>query len=776
MPKGLPTPPSLASPDLMTTTRHRTLTNWGAYELETDGREITAVHPFAKDPDPSPIGQSLKAVRRSRVERPAIRESWFRHGPGSNPERRGWEPFVEVDWDVALDMVADELDRVRTQYGNQAIFGGSYGWASAGRFHHALSQIHRFLNSIGGYTYSVDDYSIAAGHVITPHIFGVSFDDYLDQQPHFGEIAEHTDLVVAFGGMPLKNSQVQYGGQGRHMLSTRLEACRDRGVRFVNLSPLREDLIDSVEAEWIPVRPATDAAVMLGLAHSLVVAGDQDEKFLQVYCSGWDRFRSYLLGESDGTPKSAEWASRISGVDAGRIISLAADMARSRTLITVSWSVQRNDHGEQPYWAAAALAAMLGQIGLPGGGVGYGYGAVGLVGHGTGYHDLPRLAQGKNPVPDFIPVARVSDLLLHGGEEYDYNGRRLTYPETKLVYWAGGNPFHHHQDLNRLARAWQQPDTIVVHEPFWNALARFSDVVLPATTTLEREDIGGSGSDDFIFWMEKAIDPVGEARNDYDIFSEISARLGVGEAFTEGRTSAEWLEHLYRRFRSAHPAYPTFEGLKADGHFHIPDGWYPPIPSRLVAFRRDGSTLDTPSGRVELYSETIERFEYPDCPPHPSWLEPEEWLGNAGPGQLHMISNQPKTRLHSQWDHGETSLDGKVDGREQVGMNPSDAEARGLVHGQLVRVFNDRGATLAAVAIRDDLMEGVVQLPTGAWWDPTEPGGLCRSGNPNVLTRDVGTSSLAQGPTAQTCLVEVEPFLGEPPRVMSHQPPDLIDP
>jgi biotin/methionine sulfoxide reductase len=731
------------------------------------------VHPFAKDPDPSPIGQSLKAVRRSRVERPAVRESWLRGGPGSNREGRGYEPFVEVEWDRALDLVADELDRVRSTFGNQAIYGGSYGWASAGRFHHAQSQIHRFLNAIGGYTYSVDDYSIAAGHVITPHIFGLSFDDYMDEQPHFVEISENTELVVAFGGMPIKNSQVQYGGQGRHMLSERLETCRDRGVRFINLSPLGEDLIEAVEAEWIPVRPSTDTAVMLGLAHSLLVSGKHDEDFLESYCVGWDRLSAYLLGEPDGVPKTAAWASSISGVDPDRIWALAFEMAARRTLITVSWSVQRNDHGEQPYWMAAALAAMLGQIGLPGGGVGYGYGAVGLNGHPVGYHTLPRLPQGKNPVTDFIPVARVADLLLHGGEEFDYNGKRHAYPETHLVYWAGGNPFHHHQDLNRLARAWQVPDTMICHEPFWNSLARHCDIVLPATTPLERTDIGGSGNDDFIFWMDQVIEPVGEARNDYDIFSDLARRLGVDDRFTEGRTAKEWLEHIYNRFHSHHPDYPALDELREAGHFQIPDEWIPPLTSQTVAFRNDptGSPLKTPSGRIELFSETIERFGYDDCPPHPSWLEPAEWLGNTGRYPLHMISNQPKTRLHSQWDHGETSLNGKVDGREQIGINPADAGARGLQDGELVRVFNERGACLAAALIRPDLMPGVVQLPTGAWWDPREPDGLCRAGNPNVLTRDVGTSRLAQGPTAQTCLVDVERYHEEPPTMQAHQPP-----
>jgi biotin/methionine sulfoxide reductase len=576
--------------------------------------------------------------------------------------------------------------------------------------------------------------------------------------------------------MPVKNSQVQNGGQGRHMLTSRLETCRDLGVKFVNLSPLGEDMIEAVEAEWVPIRPGTDTAVMLGLAHSLLVTGKQDEDFLESYCIGWNRVRSYLTGDSDGTPKSADWAGAISGVSPDRIRALAAEMAAKRTLITLSWSVQRADHGEQTYWMAAALAAMLGEIGLPGGGVGYGYGAVGLNGHPVGYHTLPFVPQGRNPVTEFIPVARISDLLLHGGDEFDYNGLRLVYPETRLVYWAGGNPFHHHQDLNRLARAWQTPDTTICHEPFWNSLARHCDIVLPATTPLERSDVGGSGNVDFIFWMEKVIEPVAEAMNDYDIFSELARRLGAGDTFTEGRTSNEWVEHIYARFQSGHPDYPSIAELKEAGHFQIPEEWIPHLASRLVAFRNDpvGAALNTPSGRIELYSETIESFGYEDCPPHPSWLEPSEWLGNAGRYPLHLISNQPKTRLHSQWDHGETSLAGKIDGREQIGMSPADAETRELSHGDLVRVFNDRGACLASLTVRNDLMPGVVQLPTGAWWDPLEPGGICRAGNPNVVTRDAGTSRLAQGPSAQTCLVEVERFDGVPPAVQAHQPPLFV--
>ena len=441
------------------------------------------------------------------------------------------------------------------------------------------------------------------------------------------------------------------------------------------------------------MRPSTDAAVMLGLAHSLLVSGKHDEDFLDDYCVGWEQLRAYLLGEPDGVPKTADWASSISGVDVDRIRALALEMAAMRTLITVSWSVQRNDHGEQPYWMAAALAAMLGQIGLAGGGVGYGYGAVGLNGHPVGYHTLPRLPQGKNPVTDFIPVARIADLLLHGGEEFDYNGKRRVYPETHLVYWAGGNPFHHHQDLNRLAWAWQAPDTMICHEPFWNALARHCDIVLPATTPLERTDIGGSGNDDFIFWMEQVIDPVGEARNDYDIFSDLARRLGVDDRFTEGRTANEWLEHIYSRFLSHHPDYPALDELREAGNFQIPEEWIraPHITDRRVP-RRPGELAAEDafgSGRVVLGDNRefrlrrlpgasfmvgagrMARQGWPLSPPHD--LESAE---DSAP--LPMGPWRDQSQRQGRWPGAD---------RDQ----PGGRRACGLQGGDLVRVFNERG-------------------------------------------------------------------------------------
>jgi len=181
-----------------------------------------------------------------------------------------------------------------------------------------------------------------------------------------------------------------------------------------------------------------------------------------------------------------------------------------------------------------------------------------------------------------------------------------------------------------------------------------------------------------------------------------------------------------------------------------------------------------PSG-ISNY-RSIESFGYDDCPPHPAWLEPVEWLGSAKAKDfpLHLVSNQPRTRLHSQYDNGGYAQASKVQGREPVVIHPEDAAARGIEDGAIVRVFNDRGACLAGAVISDAVQRSVIQLPTGAWYDPVEPGGLDAHGNPNVLTLDKGTSKLAQGPSAHSALVEVEKFEGTPPPVRAFTPPPMV--
>ena len=368
-------------------------------------------------------------------------------------------------------------------------------------------------------------------------------------------------------------------------------------------------------------------------------------------------------------------------------------------------------------------------------------------------------------------------MLLHPGKPFEYNGRTMNYPDIKLVYWAGGNPFHHHQDINRLRRAFNVPETIVVHESAWTPMAKFADIVLPATMTLERDDIGAAATDQRLVAMRRAVEPVGEARDDFDIFAALSRRMGVEQAFTEGRDSRQWLAHLYeptrRALAEAGCDAPAFEEFWQRGELALPSA--PDDGGVLRAFRNDpdNNRLPTPSGKIEIHSKAIAGFGYDDCPPHPAWLPSTEPTTARHP--LTLIANQPATRLHSQLDFGAYSQSRKIAGREPVRLNPADAARRGIADGDIVRLFNDRGACLAGAVVSDDVMAGVVQLSTGAWYDPEHGAAeqpLCVHGNPNVLTRDVGTSRLAQGCCGQVTVVECEKYRGPLPAIRAFDPPD----
>ena len=751
-----------------------TAAHWGIYEV--DPGTPPALSPWREDPDPNQIGVHALApgLQAVRVRRPAVRRSWLERGPGSAPELRGREPFVEVDWAVALDLVAADLARVKAAHGNKAIFGGSYGWSSAGRFHHAQSQVHRFLNMIGGYVRHNDSYSLGAGRVIMPHVL-MSLEECWDQTTSFDVMAEHTRLFVAFGGVPAKNAQISAGGAMLHRVRDGLAAMVKGGTRFINISPVADNLDTGGLVEWIPIRPNTDTALMLALAHVVLVENLLDRDFLGRCCHGFDRFEPYL---SDKTP---QWASEITGIPAERIARLAREMAGSRTMMNIAWSLQRASHGEQPFWMVVALASMLGQIGLPGGGFAAGYGPTNRIGSPHIRLPGPSLPQGNNRVREFIPVARIADMLLNPGAPFQYNGGHHTYPDIKLVYWAGGNPFHHHQDTNKLRRAWAKPDTIVVHEPWWTATARHADIVLPATTSLERNDIGGARRDKVIMAMGQAVAPVGQARNDFDIFSGLAQRLGVAEVYTQGRDENAWLRHLYENCRHSAganaAALPDFDTFWKTGYLEIPAASEEYVIFGDFRADPDQHKLRTPSGKIELYSEKIAGFGYDDCPPHPTWIEPWEWLGgkDAKTYPLHLVSSQPRDRLHSQMDCGPVSAGGKIAGREAITINPADAKARGIGAGDVVRVHNARGSCLAGVIISDTVSAGVVNLSCGAWYDPADGGeqALCLHGNSNVLTRDQGTSKLGQGPSSATALVEVERYTETLRPVSAFDPPRM---
>ena len=597
----------------------------------------------------------------------------------------------------------------------------------------------------------------------------------------------HAKLMVCFGGLSMKNTQVDGGGIGNHSALGDLQRLNESNIECVNVSPIREDMADFLNAQWMANKPNTDTALMLGLAHTIYTEDLHDRSFLNKYTVGFDKFVPYLLGQSDSQPKDAQWAATITGVSKVTIVKLARTMATKPTLIGASWSLQRAEHGEQPWWMALTLACMLGYIGKKGCGLNYGFGSVhsvGFSGRKAFSFERASFPQGVNAIDKYIPVARIADMLLNPGDLFDYDGRKLRYPDIKAVVWAGGNPFHHHQDLNKLTRAWAKPEVIIVNEIFWNSNARRADIVFPATSMLERNDMSGGSNDHYITPNKKIIEPFALAKNDYEIYSGIAEKLGIEAQFTEGKSADEWVRHLYNTTRvNAQekgidlPKFDDFiTGDAIDLSSQLEDQQY--LIEKFIEDPNLYPVTLTESGKFEIFSETIGKYELDDCPPHPTWMEKEEWLGSkrALLYPLHLISNQPKNRLHSQLDHGPVSRKSKINGREVMLIHNVAAHERGLRSDDIVRLFNDRGSCLAAVQLTDDIRPDVVVLPTGAWFDPEDSqveGSMDIHGNPNILTRDVGSSKLGQGCTAHSCLVDVEKYTGKLPPIRVFSLPDI---
>ncbi|RZA14337.1 MAG: Asp-tRNA(Asn)/Glu-tRNA(Gln) amidotransferase GatCAB subunit C, partial [Lysobacteraceae bacterium] len=237
-------------------------------------------------------------------------------------------------------MLAAHIERVRGEHGNAAIFGGSYGWSSAGRFHHAQSQVHRFLNAFGGYSYFKDTYSNAAGRRILPYAIG-ELDTLRPRQTNWSVLAEHCELFVSFGGLPTRNAQVNPGGANDHAVPYWIGELAQRGVEFVNVSPIRDDMDTLPGAQWLAIRPGSDTAVMLALCHVLIEENLYNRDFVATHTVGFERFADYVMGRSDGQPKSCEWAALQADCDAGVLRTLARRMADKRTLVNIAWSLQR---------------------------------------------------------------------------------------------------------------------------------------------------------------------------------------------------------------------------------------------------------------------------------------------------------------------------------------------------------------------------------------------------------------------------------------------------
>lgn len=762
--------------------------HWGMLKLTIKDGKIVKSAPYeitSKIKNPLQEVTDDLVYAKDRIKYPMVRKSYLANPNSPKPELRGGDEWVRVSYDEAIKLIANELKKTRKQKGNNSIFAGAYGWKSSGNMHNSRTLLHRFMKATGGFIGTLGDYSSAAAQIIMPHVVG-TLETY-EQQTSWPLVLENSKVVVLWGANPLDTLKIAWT-VSEQMGFKYFEELKNSKIKVICIDPVKTSTCEYLNAQWIAPNPNTDVALMLGVAYELYESKKYNAKFIEEYTEGFDKFLPYLLGKTDKTPKTPKWASSICDVDEKIIKQLAHTIYDNRTMLMSGWGMQRAHHGEQPHWMLVTLASMLGQIGLAGGGFGLSYhysnggsptAKASIVGGITIGNDSGAGAEWLNDASNSsFPVARIADALLNPGATIDFNGRKITYPDIDFIYWVGGNPLVHHQDTNRLIKAWRKPRTIVVNEFYWTPTARMADIVMPTTTSYERDDISMSGdySNLNIVPMKQAVKAQFEAKSDYEIFSSLAKEFGVYEQYTENKTPLEWIESFYNKAydlaKKQQIVMPTFRDFwKANKPITFDVPYENTQFIRYADFIEDPilSPLGTPSGKIEIYSSTIEKMKYDDCKPHPTWLEPVEWVGMKNkPAQFALVSPHPALRLHSQLNNTRLRDKYAVNNREPIWINTADAKEKGIKSGDLVRVFNKRGQILTGAIVTDGIKQGSVKIQEGAWYAP-EAGGqigtLCTNGNANVLTIDIPTSKLASGNIAHTALVNIEKFKGKAPKL-----------
>ena len=815
-------PSSMLAADKLTVLKKNgeilTAARWGILKASVKNGKIVKSAPWKiTSKIPNTLQNTMAdLVYNTRVKAPMVRKSYLADPDNPKPELRGLDEWVEVKYEDAIKLVARELKKTREQKGADSVFAGSYGWQSTGNVHVSRTLLHRFMNLTGGFTGVTGDYSTGAAQVIMPYVTGSN--QVYEQQTSWPVVLENSKVVVFWGLNPISTLRVAWTSSDEQGFKY-FEQLKNSDKEIIIIDPIKTVSGKYFEgkARWIAPRPNTDVAMMLGMAQHLYSQGKYDKEFLQNYTVGFEKFVPYLTGQSDGVAKTPEWASEICGISADVIKELAIKFYENRTMIMAGWGIQRAHHGEQAHWMIVTLCAMLGQIGLAGGGFGFSYhyanggaptcaggviggmnaASVGVVKDGKFLGLAQDQKQGGEAAQAWLvntakvafPLARIADALLNPGKTIDANGAKITYPQIDFIYWVGGNPIVHHQDTNTNIKAWRKPRTIVVNEIYWTPTAKMADIVFPTTTEYERNDITMSGdySNMHIIPMKQVVAKQYGAKDDYQIFTDLCKAYadGLAEVYTDGgKTEMDWIKEFYEGAASAVNAntalgiqMPSFEQWWEKNE---PTEFYEtPESAAYVSFedfRNDPvlEALGTPSGLIEIYSDTIAAMNYKDCGAHPMWFEPVEWLGMKDkPAKFHLLSLHPLDRLHSQQSNTSNRKRYAVAGREPVLINTEDAKELGIKQGDMVRVYNARGEILAGANVSDDIMRGVVQIFEGAWYDPNAEG-LCKNGNPNVLTIDLPTSELANGNISHTALVNIELYkhkAGEDIKLTAFMPP-----
>jgi len=653
---------------------------------------------------------------------------------------RGEGKFERVSWDEALDTVARELKRIVDTYGPASVVYWVSG-GDAGVLHDTWRRMSRLFCLMGGFTRPWGLHSYEGGIFAELASFGTAWtgssrDDLLNSR-----------LIIMWGWDPV--STIQDSNTTWY-----LAQAKEKGIRIISVDPRYTNTTATFADQWIPIRPGTDAAMLIAMAYVIIVENLQDQEFLGKYTVGFDVFKDYVLGKEDGVPKTPAWAEAITGIPSDITKKLAEEYASSKPAALIAGiGPGRSAYGEQYHRAAITLAAMTGNVGKPGGSSGQkSWSPLGVGMMGSAHKIPPNPVDAGTPPPKDKFPTRGQYIYGHGSvnvfriTDAFIKGKAGGYPADYKFFWTtNSNIVNQWPNTNRIVESLNNLEFFVTEEQFMTATARYADIVFPMTTFMERRDVGmGQSLPVFYGYRDKIVEPPGEAKAPLDVARGLAERLGLADY--DDKTDDEWLDKILSA-----SDIPDVEAFKKEGIYKLQ------LPEPKVAFSAEISDPEnhpfpTPSGKIEIFSQMVADMNHPKLPPIPKYVEAWESLDDplAGEYPLQFISTHIGRRAHTQFDNIPWLRELMP---QAVKINTIDAEARGIKHGDMVKVFNHRGTMIIPVQVTDRIMPGVVDVPQGAWFAP-DASGVDRGGCANVLTRDEPSPGGAL--PSNTGLVQIE--------------------
>ena len=724
--------------------------------LSTDDGRYQAGGEFGKDTFEEP---QVRACLRGRSYRARLYSQERLLYPMIRTGERGEGKFKRASWDTALDHVAGKMLELKEKYGPTALLDQSYAGASYGVLHKSdqvEGLLGRFLGMFGCRTSSWSIPSYEGTKFSSRITFGTIQDGNED------DAFAHSKLIIMWGWNP---AYTFHGGNTFYYM----RLAKQKGCKFVLVDPQYTDSAAAYDAWWIPIRPNTDAAMMAGMIHHIFTNNWHDQEFINKFVQGMDagtmpewaqgheNFKDYILGKYDNTPKTPEWASQICGVSADDIKKLAQMYAQTKpAALKASWAPGRNAYGEQYNRMAAALQAMTGNIGVLGGcaeGIGKGWHSESVAypydEYANVFYESIKSDRWAHCVLNYPNVKREEIGLWPGGRAGDG-----VIPNIRGIFWQGSDWFNQLTNINKEIQAIKKLDLVVCNDSTITPSGLWADVLFPVATHFERHDVALPWyKGHYYIHRPKVIQPMGESKTDFQIYTELAYRLGgdqFGKTYNpranrdyflnddevdEAYLRAWWEERVMHHQNVTMP----WDEFKKHGIYKFK------LDRPHVAFQDNvekGVKWETPSGKIEIFSSTLSQYDdwtktaygY-EIPAIPKWIDPWESL-NAKEKTVkhpyHLISPHPRWRTHSIFNNigwlRETYS-------QEVTINASDAKKLGIKTGDTVEVFNDRGRVVVPAYVTERCMPGVMVLHEGAWMDLDE-NGVDRAGNPDFLTLD----------------------------------------